>query len=378
MMMMMMMSDDDDDDDADDDADDDDDDADADDGVVDDDDDDDDDDGDDEDDNDDGDDDDDDVDEEEDDDDDDDDDNDDDGDDGDDDDNDGDGGDDDDDGYFQVDAFVSWSHYSLIPENKVVNLVERIDMLAKEITYQSSSTDIVHELNANSMEMCERRTQFVIYQGKRGLGLRSIYTARTIANLFDHCVVLVKKYHYILNDQRPASADTNLMVLQKAVLRLVDRLYSSRFLHAWAWLVACNNPPGYLEIMDVQETLQRVANSLQIADDENVHYALYSCFKPEAEITGSQLRLHVQSLNLPIPPRYKTTMMDYYDKALCKVNTSRARSESGGSKVGGVKGEPTTEVTIRSRMQQTSIMSSDDVDVSEAFEGSMLLEDVGF
>mmetsp|Transcript_8971 Transcript_8971/g.20563 ORF Transcript_8971/g.20563 Transcript_8971/m.20563 type:complete len:188 (-) Transcript_8971:112-675(-) len=184
---------------------------------------------------------------------------------------------------------------------------------------------------------------------------------------------LVKPHRAMLHGLRPRSFRSARVLSSQALVNSKDfppnfpgspsdrRLYSSRFVHPWAWLVACNNPPGYVEIMDVQEKLQQVANCLQIVDDEYIHYALQPCFKPEPEIMGNHVKLHIQSFNLPIPPRYKSITMDYYDKALCKV-----------------KGEPTTEVVMRSRAQQTSVRSSGDMDVSEAFEGSMMLEDVGF
>eukprot|EP00802_Teleaulax_amphioxeia_P007789 Tamp_07797.p1 GENE.Tamp_07797~~Tamp_07797.p1 ORF type:complete len:526 (+),score=108.29 Tamp_07797:248-1825(+) len=140
-------------------------------------------------------------------------------------------------------------------------------------------------------------------------GQRSVATARRwvgeLCKQLDVAMRIATRYDYIMADPRPGSPYTNLQLMQQGLLRLIDRLvrphrtmllglrpwafrssavlssqalvnskdfppnfpgspsdrrlYSARFLHVWAWLVALNNPPGYPLIPDLQEKFQQAS-----------------------------------------------------------------------------------------------------------------------
>jgi hypothetical protein len=210
-------------------------------------------------------------------------------------------------------------------------------------------------------------------------GQRSIATARRwvveLAKQLDVAMRITTKYAYIMDDPRPGSQYTNLQLMQQGLLRLLDRLvkphrtmllglrpwafrstavlssqalvnsrdfppnfpgspsdrrlYSARFLHIWAWLLALNNPPGY------------------------------PVFKPKPEAQRLGVRLHIQALNLPLPPNYASEADAYYTKAIAKVD-----------------GEPCTEAGMRERAKGEKRMDMDE-SISDVFQGSLLLDRAG-
>ena len=262
-------------------------------------------------------------------------------------------------------------------------------------------------------------------------GQRSIATARKwiveLCKQLDTATHLATKYSYIMDDPRPGSPHTNLQLMQQALLRLISRLvkphrtmlhglrpwafrssavlssqalvnsrdfppnfpgspsdrrlYSSRFLHIWAWLVALNNPPAYAAISDLQKkfadtaqvlagvllvccwcvagVLLRVevnAQVLRLSQDERLLYLCSPVFQPQPEQQRLGTRLHIQALNLPLPPSFAASADAYYTKALCKVD-----------------GEPSTEVGMRERAKGGGRIEPG-ASIADAFDGSMLLD----
>jgi len=231
-------------------------------------------------------------------------------------------------------------------------------------------------------------------------GLRSISTARqwskVVVKHLTTAEKIVTRFHYVMTDPRPGTGLSNLETIRNAVLRMVDRLvrphrtmlhglrpramrsnavknsqalvnssafppnfpgapsdrrlFTSRFVHAWAWMTACNNPPGYLPIPELQDVVQRVAAPLQLDQHPDFVYLMHESFKPVTE--GD--RWYVQPLNIPLPPRHCTpeSSVLFYAKAIAKVED-----------------EPAAAVNVRPRAKSPGRNDYDD----EAFQGAMLL-----
>jgi hypothetical protein len=240
-------------------------------------------------------------------------------------------------------------------------------------------------------------------------GQRSIATARRwvveLAKQLDVAMRITTKYAYIMDDPRPGSQYTNLQLMQQGLLRLLDRLvkphrtmllglrpwafrstavlssqalvnsrdfppnfpgspsdrrlYSARFLHIWAWLLALNNPPGYPPIPDLQDKLAEASRILKLETDERLLYVCDPVFKPKPEAQRLGVRLHIQALNLPLPPNYASEADAYYTKAIAKVD-----------------GEPCTEAGMRERAKGEKRMDMDE-SISDVFQGSLLLDRAG-
>jgi len=224
-----------------------------------------------------------------------------------------------------------------------------------------------------------------------------------LCKLLDTAVHLAEKYSYIMDDPRPGSPYTNMQLMQQGLLRLISRLvkphrtmlhglrprafrssavlssqalvnsrdfppnfpgspsdrrlYSSRFLHLWAWLTALNNPPAYPVVPDLQQKVAEAAQVLRLDKEERLLYTCNPAFKPQPEAQRLGVRLHIQALNLPLPPSFASSADAYYTKALCKV-----------------EGEPSTEVGMRERAKGGGRAAGDGKGVSDAFDGSLLLD----
>lgn len=240
-------------------------------------------------------------------------------------------------------------------------------------------------------------------------GMRSIATARVwaemVTKLFQTAIDITTRYHFIMDEPRSGSSYTNIQVLQHAVRRFSERmvcphrtmlhglrprafrsanvlssqalvvstdfpanfpgapsdrrLFASRYLHLWAWLIAHNNPPGYLPISDLQAVVRRASEPLHLLEDPHVQYLLVPAFRPQEEIMGPFTRMHVQSMNLPLPPHHAPSAgPEFYAKALAKV-----------------PGEPAAEVVLGERAPTVPGARAGGA-VSRAYNGSMLLDDV--
>mmetsp|Transcript_3755 Transcript_3755/g.5921 ORF Transcript_3755/g.5921 Transcript_3755/m.5921 type:complete len:565 (+) Transcript_3755:81-1775(+) len=268
---------------------------------------------------------------------------------------------------------------------------EMPDVILKKTYYQFESTKEQLEILENDLWGC-----------------RSISTARQWAaascHLLELAVTLVTRYHYIMDDPRAGSPYTNLQLIQHSVLRFADRmvkphrtmlhglrpqcfrtisilnsqalvnsrefppgfpgspsdrrLFCCRFLHTWAWLTACNNPPGYTTIPDLQDHIQKVIEPLRLEGNVDLEYLLDASFVPKEEWSSGNLRLFIQQLDIALPPKYrnKEALGLYYAKALAKVD-----------------GEPATDVGLKTRGPSQTIPKRAGVD--SAFHGSILFEE---
>jgi hypothetical protein len=239
-------------------------------------------------------------------------------------------------------------------------------------------------------------------------GQRSIATARKwIAELCKQMAVarlLTVKYSYIMDDPRPGSPHTNIQLMQNALLRLLHRLikphramlhglrpwafrsssvlssqalvnsrefppnfpgspsdrrlYSTRFLHVWAWLVALNNPPSYPALPDLQEQMLDTARVLRLEQHECLRYVCNPAFQPQPEAQRLGTRLHIQPLNLPLPPAYAQQSDAYYAKALSKV-----------------EGEPAADAGMRERAKGAARRRDDGLSIAAVFDGSIMIDD---
>mmetsp|Transcript_33848 Transcript_33848/g.83163 ORF Transcript_33848/g.83163 Transcript_33848/m.83163 type:complete len:594 (+) Transcript_33848:42-1823(+) len=237
-------------------------------------------------------------------------------------------------------------------------------------------------------------------------GMRSISTARQWARVFMRYMLtaelLVKRFHFVMKDPRPGTGLDNLETIRSAVIRMIDRLvcphrtmlhglrprafrsavaqksqalvnssafppnfpgtpgerrlFTSRFVNAWAWMTACNNPPGYTQIPDLQDVVRRVAGPLKLHDNPDIEYLLHPAFVPQDE--GP--RMHVQAMNLPLPPRHHNVdgSRFYYQQAICKVEN-----------------EPAADFSKRAR---ASSPSKGLPEFDEGFEGGLVMWDTQY
>ena len=98
------------------------------------------------------------------------------------------------------------------------------------------------------------------------------------------------------------------------------------------------------------------AQVLRLAQDERLLYLCNPVFQPQPEQQRLGMRLHIQALNLPLPPSFAASADAYYTKALCKVD-----------------GEPSTEVGMRERAKGGGRIEPG-ASIADAFDGSMLLD----
>ena len=184
---------------------------------------------------------------------------------------------------------------------------------------------------------------------------------------------LVKPHRTMLHGLRPQAFRCSAVLSSQALVNSSDfppnfpgspsdrRLFVSRFLHVWAWLTALNNPPGYIPILDVQGEVEHAARLLRLGEDPRVVYLCSQAFQPKSEAQRNGSRLHIQALNLPLPPQFASSADAYYAKAMAKV-----------------PGEPATEVGMRERgggAGGARGVGEGTLAVESAFDASMLLLD---